>query len=163
MRRWTRGAAWFTGTLTLALLALMALGALQTRGLSLGRCSVEICHGRLDIARASVPLRWLAGGVWMLQVPGSNAVLTLGPDSSWRPSSQRGTVTVGSAVSSVSYSLSAVFVPLWPWTVLFACSGAVLWTLGRGRAAGHCAACGYDLRGLRPGACPECGAGPAAA
>lgn len=51
-------------------------------------------------------------------------------------------------------------VPLWPAVVL---SGIGAWMLRgaarRAVAAGHCGRCGYDLRGLAPGAaCPECGA-----
>lgn len=54
------------------------------------------------------------------------------------------------------------------WAVLAACSAAFGWHAWRyGLRArerrwarhGRCAACGYDLRGIASGRCPECGAG----
>jgi hypothetical protein len=54
-------------------------------------------------------------------------------------------------------------VPLWVSTIPPLLATGAAWrldALARWRArAGHCAKCGYDLRGLRDGAvCPECGA-----
>jgi hypothetical protein len=34
---------------------------------------------------------------------------------------------------------------------------AAVWLLRPGPPPGHCTKCGYDLRGLTPGPCPECG------
>jgi hypothetical protein len=57
-----------------------------------------------------------------------------------------------------------VFVPYWSLASLFGVLPGV-WVLSAWRqrkryAAGHCPACGYDLR-ASPGRCPECGAVPA--
>jgi hypothetical protein len=144
----------------------IALSMLQTRplNLSLGRFSVALCRGRMELASASAPLSWHASGAWLIHLPGGNAFVALGPGSSWLPSSQRGSVTVGpAAAAGVTYSLAVVFVPLWPWAILFAGSGLVLWKLSRNQRAGHCKACGYDLRGVRAGPCPECGSAPSPA
>jgi predicted RNA-binding Zn-ribbon protein involved in translation (DUF1610 family) len=158
MRRWSRAGAWLAAAMALISGALLGLGlAPPARHVGLGRFSIELCHGRLDIARGTVPLRWVAPDVWGLGVPGSNPVLALGPRSRWLPSSERATVSVGSTAVSTSYFLDALFVPLWPWVLLFAGAGAALWSLSRVHPVGHCTACGYDLQGLARGNCPECG------
>lgn len=45
------------------------------------------------------------------------------------------------------------------WTVLGAVCGAILWMMFRRRPSPRklCGSCGYDLRGVRSAACPECG------
>jgi hypothetical protein len=47
-------------------------------------------------------------------------------------------------------------VPLWPVAVVSGIGAAVLWVRSRRPLPGHCAGCGYDLRG-GCGVCPECG------
>jgi hypothetical protein len=65
----------------------------------------------------------------------------------------------------VTYSDFAVTVPYWFGCAVFAVVPAVWvrrqsrrWVVERRRRGGMCAACGYDLRGLAGGRCPECGA-----
>jgi|SRR5262245_42140911 len=45
-------------------------------------------------------------------------------------------------------------VPLWPFAAALVAWSATAW---RARCAGACPRCGYDLQGLLPGKCPECG------
>ncbi|MFM9996191.1 MAG: hypothetical protein ACKVU4_10360 [Phycisphaerales bacterium] len=61
------------------------------------------------------------------------------------------------AIDSRGFGLT---LPLWLPLVLTAVPGVWLWRLDRRASPGCCAACGYDLAGLTPGAaCPECGSG----
>lgn len=46
--------------------------------------------------------------------------------------------------------------PLYPLGGVLAAGGAAM-TTRRPRMTGRCAACGYDLAGIRGGVCPECG------
>lgn len=49
------------------------------------------------------------------------------------------------------------YLPLWLPFLMFAAPTAFLWYRDRRIPAGHCQACGYDLRGNVSGICPECG------
>ena len=48
--------------------------------------------------------------------------------------------------------------PLWPFILATALVSVVYWLPRRGYPVGHCASCGYDLRGNVSGRCSECGA-----
>lgn len=48
-------------------------------------------------------------------------------------------------------------VPLWPGAWVLGLFALACWWFDR-NPAGHCARCGYDLRGIKDGTCPECGA-----
>lgn len=52
-----------------------------------------------------------------------------------------------------------VRLPLWMPAGVFALAGWWGWRVSRRFGPGRCAGCGYDVRGLVGGVCPECGAG----
>lgn len=61
-----------------------------------------------------------------------------------------------SNVGPMWYDIRVVFVPLWPVAIVLGLGAAGLWWwAGKHVRPGHCAACGYDVRGLQK--CPECG------
>jgi hypothetical protein len=65
--------------------------------------------------------------------------------------------TVDLPGSPAKHNFAVVGVPLWMPLILFAGLGALSWRLDRS-STDSCAACAYDLSGLRTGApCPECG------
>lgn len=59
---------------------------------------------------------------------------------------------------SDSLRMKVVDLPIWGIALLAAAPGAYLWLRDRHRLPGHCAKCGYDLRGANHAVCPECGA-----
>lgn len=62
-----------------------------------------------------------------------------------------------SALSNEEVAFNMFFLlPLWPVVILCAVLILVMMTRGRSRK-GRCQACGYDLRGIVTGRCPECG------
>lgn len=50
-----------------------------------------------------------------------------------------------------------VIVSIWVFALLSGLPTALLFYLDRHRAPGHCATCGYNLRGNTTAICPECG------
>jgi len=72
----------------------------------------------------------------------------------------------GSLEWGYPHSSIAVFslaVPLWALALAFGMPAAWLWVKRRKLLPTDCQKCGYDLRGLASGTCPECGHAPAAA
>jgi len=60
------------------------------------------------------------------------------------------------ALSRTSNRSSATFIPLAPIAIVFA-GLAIVGFKSFKHPLGHCRKCGYDLRSLPPGKCPECG------
>lgn len=119
---------------------------------------VSLRRGTLQLAHASCALS-PKHGAWTMSVRGGAATLLLGPTSKWRPHMSNGRVVAGVLAASVS----AVFVPLWPWALVL----PGIWLLGRRLffrppQPHECAHCGYDRRGLasESAPCPECSGVP---
>ena len=162
-RRWVR-------TAVLAGLVLVALGSAGLLGLGIvrpswacrGGAAVGVSNGRLEIAWSSGTVR-RASIAWDLQGPEGSASILVGPARWWRPSASSDSIgTSPSAAGAPLFTLTVVYLPLWPLVVVAGGAAAGLWWRWRHVVEpGHCAACGYDLRGLAPGRCPECGAASA--
>lgn len=77
-------------------------------------------------------------------------------------SGSRGVATSPTALDPPAHQYDMMLPLLWPagvfavWPLAAVMRGAAAWGVRRRRKEGHCAACGYDLRGS-PGRCPECG------
>ncbi len=113
------------------------------------RVLVGLERGQLIVAWASAPMN---PGFLRVVVGGSKDG-ALRP-SWWRPRSTEAWGSNGGAPGTVRVAA----VPLGRLTGLITGITGVAWWLRRRPALpGHCAACGYDLRGLSHQRCPECG------
>jgi hypothetical protein len=132
-----------------------ALALSLTRPSWMGRSGVVVgvTSGRLEIARSDGDLT-RQGIAWAISCPEGMASVLIGPESWWRPTENAARMTLG----TTALTLRVNYVPLWPLLVLSLGAGGVCWRLaGKRVKPGHCAACGYDLTGLKTGRCPECG------
>jgi hypothetical protein len=124
-----------------------------------GKLSVGTAAGDLEVGWSSQPSSREGNG-WVIRGPGAMGTVILGPESRWRPTVSSGAVGVmgGPVGKATIMRVSAVYVPLWTWTGGFAVLATLLWWFGpRAVGEGCCTKCGYDLRGLKSGRCPECG------
>jgi hypothetical protein len=117
--------------------------------------------------------------LWLLSLP-FYAGSSLGPYFSWRleharlklqwsPFTHHESFFVDANAEGLRWTPDSHFyainnwfitVPLWIPLALAAPATVVLWYRRSRAYAGHCKRCGYDRRGLPPGAaCPECGSG----
>jgi hypothetical protein len=95
----------------------------------------------------------------------SGPLLTIHDRSSyWRPALRTSVTTssagpgVGRMPGGATMRMTLTWLPLLPLCVLFTLVGVfLLWLARRGRLAGQCRSCGYDLSGLASPTCPECG------
>jgi hypothetical protein len=125
-----------------------------------------VSHARTTagITRGQVELAWGNGNItrqpnaWAVQNPQGFASILVGPQSVWRPSTSRASMGFGTSASTASFfRLTALYIPLWPWIILFIAGAAYFrWRASRIALPGHCR-CGYDLSGLTADKCPECG------
>lgn len=159
--RWGRRVMWAMAGLGAAAMALLVLGWALPAGSAAaghGRYGVRIERGVLEIVRGSHDVSWMGRG-WLQSASGQKGLVINASSSVWRPNVRTARMVMGtSAGGATRVTLDALYVPLWPWVAgpgLIA--GLLLWRLPRRHGAGMCAACGYDVRGIRGEKCPECG------
>ncbi len=157
-RRVKRMGMWFCAACAFVLTGMFVFCLAYHAWAAHGKIAVGLFHGNAEIAWSDANLK-RQSIAYNLSYPEGNASILVAPGSVWRPTVERASVGVGSTAGPTTmYALSVLYVPLWPWAVLFALAAGGLWrAAGRRIAPGHCAACGYDLRGLRGEKCPECG------
>jgi len=122
-----------------------------------GRFGAGVEGNQVVAAWCSAPLA-RQGAAWKM---GSGGMVVVGPRRVLLPSTTSAVIQVSSTNAPlVVTALDALYVPLvFAMPLLGLIAGALIW-MGRRRAApGHCRGCGYDLRGLGGGRCPECGRG----
>ncbi len=158
---WTRYGAWSAAILAGALIGLLVWSYAAPPSAGFARRSIALQNGNVEFARASHPFRRDQRS-WFFATA-QPARLILGAGSSWRPSMSSGSMTVGTLAmprTSTTITLDVVFVPIWTWAAALTGASAFLFWHGRRIVApGHCRGCGYNLRGLPAGRCPECGFG----
>ena len=91
--------------------------------------------------------------ITMIPTPGWSAhTQSWSPGLEW-PKMQDGQMILSGFVVQVR----SVSLPLWLPLAIAAMVTAGVWVRGRKHPPGHCARCGYDLREIESGRCPECG------
>lgn len=153
--RAVRGLKWAMVAAAALLAAASFLSLVRPVWAGRGGVVVGVTAGRLEVARSDGDLA-RQGNAWAISCPAGMASILIGPQSAWRPTSNAARVTLG----TTALSLRVVYVPLWPLLTASVAAAGLLWWRVRGLVLpGHCASCGYDLKGLAGGTCPECGAG----
>lgn len=148
---------WAAAAVWVAAAALLALGLWRPGTLATGGLAVGVKGGQVEVA-------WSSGRVsrqriaWGVQTERGSASVLAPSGLWWRPRAE--VVDLGMTRGDGSPELLAVAMcPLWPMAVLGGgVAGVLWWRTRRVVLPGHCAGCGYDLRGLGGGRCPECGA-----
>lgn len=157
-RRWAWTAmSWLCGVLALLTGALWMAGNVTAPSVGAGGVCVLVSPSQLQIAIANQPVEW-ARKRWYF--PNATAAMVM-PGNVMRPTMPQASMTVGTQAGAIAtISLRVVNVPLWQLLLVFLIAGGVSWRIAaRMFPVGHCSACGYDLRGLGSGKCPECGEG----
>ncbi len=152
---------WAAATLGIVAGVLLAASVVipaRSSSLSAGRIGVRIERGTVEAVWATHDVTWTTNR-WSMSASGRKAAVMNWSDSAWRPNLKTARMIVGgSAGSGTLITLDAAYVPLWPWVVgPLGIAGMLWWRLPRMLEAGSCAACGYDIRGIRGEKCPECG------
>lgn len=162
-------AAWTCWAVVVVCALLLAMSLLMPWSWAAGQWGAVLGRGQLGVGHASHDLvtTWPQGTdnpLW--QFAGSGMRAQVWSPAPWRPSRSDLVMTFAGAPNAVSpvMTFEVQWIPLWWPLVLFA-AAAIAFTLHarRTKLAGQCPHCGYDLRGLAPGTCPECGRSPAAA
>lgn len=145
------------GVLALLTSAVWIAGNVSTPSVGARGVCARVSPSQLQVAIANQPVRW-SGNRWFF--PESSAAVIM-PGSIIRPTMTEASMTVGTqAGATKTISLRVVNVPLWQMLLAFLIAGGASWRFAaRSFPVGHCHACGYDLRGLGSGRCPECGEG----
>jgi hypothetical protein len=159
MRRAIQGTMVAAACLAVMLGLVLAWGLVRPGWVQWGRLSVGTATGNLEVAWSSLASSREQNG-WVIRGPGAMGTVILGPESRWRPTVSSGAVGVigGPSGKATIMRVSALYVPLWTWSVGLGVLAALLWWFGpRVVGEGCCANCGYDLRGTPGGRCPECG------
>lgn len=155
-RRLARIGMWAAGAVCVAAAALLARGLWRPGTVGMGGLAVGVRSGQIEGA-------WSSGRVsrqpiaWGVQTERGSASVLAPTGLWWRPRAE--VVDLGMTRPDGSPELLAVAMcPLWPVAVLGGgVAGMLWWRTRRVVMPGHCAGCGYDLRGLGGGRCPECG------
>ena len=149
--------SWLCGVLALLTSAMWIAGNLTSPSVGAGGVCALVSASQLQVAIANQPVEW-AGNRWFF--PNATAAVIM-PGNVLRPTMPEASMTVGTQTGAiVMISLRVVNVPLWQLLLVFLIAGGVSWRIAaRMFPIGHCSACGYDLRGLGSGKCPECGEG----
>jgi len=145
--------------LALLAAALWALSAAGDRHAAWGRWGFGLARRQLELIRSSEPMT-RQGPVWSMQGPSTaRFAVNVGPTKTFFPSRMPVTGSVGAVGGgTITYRLTAIYVPLlFTVPLLAGAAASLLWLGRRGFPAGHCLRCGYDLGGLGPAPCPECG------
>ncbi len=145
------------GVLALLTGAMWAAGNVSTPSVGAWGVCALVSPSQLQVAIANQPVRW-SGDRWFFPV---SSVAVIMPGSIIRPTIPEASMTLSMpAGATMTISLRVVNVPLWQMLLVFLIAGGASWRFAaRALPAGHCKACGYDLRGLGSGKCPECGEG----
>ncbi len=134
-----RGRAWLRWTLlglTLAALGLHGVSLMRTVGVGGSRGALAVSGQSIQVFAGSMEPSW----IWEPATP----VLAWWPRVLWTDPDW------------------LLVVPLWiPTGLCGVAAGASWWRWWRRKQASACVRCGYDLRGLPSGVCPECGHCPA--
>lgn len=120
-----------------------------------GRASLSMSSTHAELSLANISVVRDAKG-WTF--PGASArVLVAG--SPWRPSLSNAAMSTATPTgAATTISLHVLFIPIWQLiAALLGASFVAARLARRSFPAGACASCGYDLRGIAPGPCPECG------
>lgn len=140
-------------SLTIACATLLVIAGLSClRGVLIGRADARGINHKFSIVRAALhfvheergALPAKPAAVWTFDW------IDAWPGLLWSP---RATASNTTAV----FSSWSVRVPLWIPFLLLASPCAWFWYRHFNRTPGICESCGYDLRGLTAGKCPECG------
>ena len=159
--RWARALMYPAAVLALLAAGLLALNTTRPGVWCKGTMGVGVEDGQLIVAWADARLRHSRPG-WMMSTDNANVAFLMASASNWRPNVADASMQVPIPTSPHprTFRLNILYVPLWPWVILFGGGAAAIWWRTRRTfPAGHCAACGYDLRGTPGAACPECGSG----
>lgn len=153
---WT-AMSWLCGVLALLTGALWIAGNVTVPSVGAGGVCVLVSPSQLHIAIANQPVEW-SRKRWYF--PNATAAMVM-PGNVMRPTMPQASMTVGTQAGAIAtISLRVVNVPLWQLLLVFLIAAGVSWRIAaRMFPVGHCSACGYDLRGLGSGKCPECGEG----
>ena len=153
-----RIAFWTAAAAGVVCAALLVWGLARPSWYARGGFVAGVTSGRAEVAWSNAQLS-RQSLAWGLQGPSMSASVMLAPGSSWLPTIRGATVGTGPVgVPQTLYTLSVLYVPLWPLvTVIAAIGGAAFWMGRRIPIPGHCRKCGYNLAGLKGGTCPECG------
>lgn len=158
-RRVKRVGMWGLVTGFVVVMGLLVVGLARPSWSNLGRLSAGVQGWTLDVSwlkTADAPATMTRSGQGWDVAGAARARLLMAAGSEWRPTVQDARMGLVSNVGPMWYDIRVVFVPLWPVAIAMGLGAAGLrWWAGRNVRPAHCAACGYDVRGLTQ--CPECG------